>query len=194
MERLKAAQEIKEGTTVSCAREIEFFSRSPDTTYQSSRLMLETGLGRENEDHTCNSINASRRAAKENISMVIILYNYFLKSIKVFHGNTVTHLDCFAHFFWKGRMYNNKPASMVTSQDGALVNSVIPISQTGIISRGILIDLPYVLNCDWLELGQPFTREHIEKAEKTCNINIQTGGIPNLLFIRYIDFFKILFS
>lgn len=51
--------------------------------------------GRDHEDDNCNAAGAHRRAAKENISLI-------------FHGNTVTHMDAFSHFFWEGKMYNGR--------------------------------------------------------------------------------------
>jgi hypothetical protein len=57
--------------------------------------LISVGTGRDNEDDNCNAAGAHRRAAKENISLV-------------FHGNTITHMDCFSHFFFKGKMYNNR--------------------------------------------------------------------------------------
>ena len=62
------------------------------------------------------------------------------------HGLAHSHLDALCHFFWQGKMYNGRPITMVTST-GARANA-ITIGQDGIVSRGILLDVPRQLSVD----------------------------------------------
>lgn len=125
--RKEALQTVQEGVSVSCSRLLEFFSKSPDTTYQATRFMLESGDGRENEDEHCNSVHSSRRAVKEQISFV-------------FHGYTITHLDSLSHFSWKGKMYNNRSCNLVSISQGSKKNSIESL-KNGILTRGVLLDI-----------------------------------------------------
>jgi len=161
--KLEALKEVKEGLTVSCSRNVEFFSLSEDTVIQSTRYMLETGEGRDQEDETCNVIGKTRKSAKEQISMM-------------FHGYTITHLDSFSHIFWKGKMYNGRSASSVTSQEGATENSIEALKD-GIVSRGILLDVARLKEKKWLDLGESFSRKDLEEAEKKQNIQVRSGDI-----------------
>jgi len=92
----------------------------------------------------------------------------------VFHGYTVTHMDTFAHFTWKGKMYNGYPLSQVTPHRGALSNSVEAFKE-GIITRGILLDIPKLKKIDWMKPGEGVLPEDLIAAEKLFNVKIRTG-------------------
>ena len=64
------------------------------------------------------------------------------------HGQAHSHLDALCHFAYQAKIYNNRPVRMVTSI-GAEVND-ITIGENGIVSRGVLLDLPLVKGVDWL--------------------------------------------
>jgi hypothetical protein len=81
--------------------------------------MLECGIGRDNDDEYSSGVG-SRSASKEQISLVTPQKKNCNHN-QVFHGYTVTHMDGFSHMFWKGKMYNGKPASLVTLQDGKII-------------------------------------------------------------------------
>src|SRR3989344_9133112 len=83
----------REGLSVTCARPI-FSSTRPDMNGQAIRYMVDSGEGRSN----LNSEEIYKRgSALEFIGMV-------------FHGGSMTHIDSPAHFSWKGKMYNDRPA------------------------------------------------------------------------------------
>jgi kynurenine formamidase len=91
------------------------------------------------------------------------------------HGIAHTHLDALCHIFYKGRMYNDRPVSEVTST-GALRNS-IEAGQDGIIGRGVLFDMPAVLNKDWLDGGEAIYPEDLDLAEKAAGVPLKEGDI-----------------
>jgi len=161
--RKEALQTVQEGVSVSCSRLLEFFSKSPDTTYQATRFMLESGDGRENEDEHCNSVHSSRRAVKEQISFV-------------FHGYTITHLDSLSHFSWKGKMYNNRSCNLVSISQGSKKNSIESL-KNGILTRGVLLDIAELKSKQWLENGEPVTREDLENAEKKFQVKVCSGDV-----------------
>ncbi len=106
----------------------------------------------------------------------------------IFHGHSVTHLDSLAHFFWDGSMYNGHPSTLVTTREGALKES-IDIAHRGIISRGVLVDVPMLRGVDWIEPGDGVTVEDIEAAEERCGFKIEPGDV---LLMRTGQYKKIL--
>ena len=80
------------------------------------------------------------------------------------HGVAHSHLDALCHFFWQGKTYNDRPISVVTST-GARANA-ITIGQDGIVSRGVLLDIPRSMGKDWLEPDQAITVADLEAAER----------------------------
>lgn len=72
-----------------------------------------------------------------------------------FHGWSITHLDALCHMFTgpRGELYNGRPSSDVTQQ-GALSGSVEAFAQ-GIITRGVLYDVPRFRGTDYVTLDAP---------------------------------------
>jgi kynurenine formamidase len=91
------------------------------------------------------------------------------------HGVAHSHLDALCHFFWHGRTYNDRPVSVVTSM-GARANA-ITIGQDGVVSRGVLLDIPRVLGVDWLEPDHAISVGELEQAEAAAGIRVESGDI-----------------
>jgi kynurenine formamidase len=91
------------------------------------------------------------------------------------HGMAHTHLDALCHIFYRGQMYNGFPAAAVTSV-GATRNA-ITAGQDGIVSRGVLLDVPLSQGRDWLEPGEAIHPEHLEAAERAAGIRVEEGDI-----------------
>jgi kynurenine formamidase len=94
----------------------------------------------------------------------------------VFHGHTITHLDSLAHFFWEGKMYNGRPAHLVSTSQGATVESV-EVAKDGIITRGVLVDVPMIRGIDWVERGEGVMPQDIEAAEQRCGFRVEEGDV-----------------
>jgi kynurenine formamidase len=94
----------------------------------------------------------------------------------VFHGVSVTHVDSLAHFFWKGKTYNGRPAHLVSTSLGATVCSVVA-ARGGFVTRGVLVDVPMVRGVDWLERGEGVMPEDILAAEQRCSFRVEEGDI-----------------
>jgi len=56
-----------------------------------------------------------------------------------FHGDCHTHIDALCHIAYRGKLYNGKPASSVTSHGPTLQD--ITAYAHGIVGRGVLLDL-----------------------------------------------------
>jgi kynurenine formamidase len=91
------------------------------------------------------------------------------------HGVAHSHLDALCHFFWQGKIYNNRPITVVTST-GARANA-ITIGQDGIVSRGVLLDIPRLLGKDWLEPEEAISVENLEAAERAQDVQVSSGDI-----------------
>lgn len=91
------------------------------------------------------------------------------------HGLAHSHLDALCHVNWRGRMYNDRPISMVTSL-GAAANSIM-IGKDGIVTRGVLFDLPSVRGVDWLEPGTAIMVEDLEAAETAQGVRVGEGDV-----------------
>ena len=85
------------------------------------------------------------------------------------HGFAVTHLDAHSHQFFDGRMYNDRPAELVSTRSGAAAGSVRPLAR-GLVGRGVLLDAPRALGRGWLEPGEgldPADLDAIAAAQDT---------------------------
>ncbi len=94
------------------------------------------------------------------------------------HGVANTHIDALCHVF-HNEMYNGYPSSDVAAQ-GAL-NGAIHSIKNGIVSRGVLIDIPPLKNRDCLEPGEAVTSADLEAAEQTGRFKVEEGDV---LFVR----------
>lgn len=92
-----------------------------------------------------------------------------------FHGMATTHLDALCHVHVDGKMYNGFPGTDVKST-GAKRNSVM-CARDGIVSRGVLLDIPRTLGVPWLDPGYAITPEQLEAAEKKQNVKVGEGDI-----------------
>src|SRR6266850_291240 len=157
--RKRAAALVQDGVPVSCARPIVTNEISADTTIQPVRFMVDSGEGR---DHDSSERILQRRGAAEFIGMV-------------FHGYSITHVDTPAHYFWQGKMYNGRSANLITSREGAQVESV-DLLRDGVVSRGVLLDVA-ALKGRWLEAGEGVMPEDLEAAEKAQGIRVEPGDV-----------------
>jgi kynurenine formamidase len=96
-----------------------------------------------------------------------------------FHGLAHTHLDALCHSFQPGWMYNGYPKEEVTAK-GCGRNGIENLKD-GIVSRGILIDVPRLKGVPYLEPGTPVYAEDIEAWEKQAGIKVSSGDV---VFVR----------
>tara|TARA_Y100000814_G_scaffold39512_1_gene24853 strand:+ start:3061 stop:4023 length:963 start_codon:yes stop_codon:yes gene_type:complete len=161
---LNAASLLKNGYRVSCSRPIEF-EYAPDAPNPPVHYMLESGDGL--------SLRSPNGESKLSGKPSQVALDYIGM---IFHGHSITHIDSLSHFFWEGKMYNNQPAYLISNSLGATAESV-DIASDGIISRGILIDVPKVRNIPWVERGEGVLPEDIIRAEEKFGFKIQEGDV-----------------
>jgi kynurenine formamidase len=148
--RVRAAGLVQDGVTVSCAHPVNTVS-DIENTNPALHFMLRAG---DVADGKTVTSTADHLAVSP-------------------HGLSHSHLDALCHFFWQGKTYNGRPVSLVTST-GARANA-ITIGQDGIVSRGILLDVPRALGKGWLEPDHAITVADLEEAERACGVTVSSG-------------------
>lgn len=150
--RKQAAALVKEGYSVSLARDVEM-EKAPDNPSPFNRTMLLTGL-----DSETTALDAYQVA---------------------YHGFAHTHLDALCHVFYHGKMFNGFSKEEVTKA-GAAKNSILN-AKSGLITRGILIDIPVLRGVEYLEPGDAIYPEDLDAWEKKTGVKISAG---DAVFVR----------
>ncbi len=91
------------------------------------------------------------------------------------HGWAHSHFDALCHVAYKGKLYNNRPVSLVNSR-GAETMDITQYSH-GIVGRGVLLDIPRLRKVKWLEPGDAVTAGELEEAEKAEGVKLGEGDI-----------------
>ncbi|HWJ40414.1 MAG TPA: cyclase family protein, partial [Candidatus Limnocylindrales bacterium] len=89
------------------------------------------------------------------------------------HGMANTHIDALCHVFWQNKMYNGFDASEVGSQGAK--KCAIDVTRAGIVSRGVLLDIPLLKRIEWMEPGQKILPEDLDAAEKAQKVHVEEG-------------------
>jgi len=97
-----------------------------------------------------------------------------------YHGYAHTHMDSLCHFFYKNKMYNGYSRDEVTPEGGAAKNSILNF-KNGILTRGILMDIPRLKGVDYLEPGTRIYPEDLDAWEKKAHLKVGPGDV---VFIR----------
>ena len=90
-----------------------------------------------------------------------------------FHGDCHTHIDALCHIAYKGKLYNGRPASLVLSNGPSAMD--ITAYANGIVTRGVLLDIPRLRGVKWLEPGEAVTAEELEEAERAEGVRLREG-------------------
>jgi kynurenine formamidase len=95
------------------------------------------------------------------------------------HGFATSHIDALCHIFHEGKLYNGYPIERVTAH-GALSLGIHELRE-GIVTRGVLVDVPRLRGVAYLEPGEPIFPEDLESAERAAGIAVEPG---DLLLVR----------
>src|SRR6266478_1411442 len=148
--RKQAASLVKDGVSVSLARNTES-EKAADNDSPFGHTMTSTG----------------KNPLEGSYSMDLISVSY--------HGWAHTHMDSLCHMSYKGKMYNGYPQTDVTSQ-GATKLAVTNF-KNGILSRGILMDIPRLKGVPYLAPGTPIYPEDLDAWEKKAGVKVGSGDI-----------------
>ena len=92
-----------------------------------------------------------------------------------YHGFTVSHMDGLAHLAQDGKLYNGYDASKITPQGFEELG--IEAFSDGIISKGVLIDIPLLYGKEYLDAGTKVTIADILEFEEKYNVKIEKGDV-----------------
>jgi kynurenine formamidase len=150
--RRQAAATVREGRVVSCSTPVPV-EAAPDNPHPAVHFMV-------------RSADASRPDALTAGSA-----DWLGTDI---HGR-ITHLDAFCHQIYRGKTWNGAGASLVRSSGSE--TGTVEAAAEGIMSRGVLLDIPRLKGVDWLELGEPILTEDLEAAASAEGVTVIAGDI-----------------
>jgi kynurenine formamidase len=89
------------------------------------------------------------------------------------HGFATSHIDALCHIFYEGKLFNGYAADTVTAHGATRLG--IHHLQDGIVTRGVLLDIPSVRGVDALEPGEEIFPEDLEAAEERAGLRVRPG-------------------
>ena len=92
-----------------------------------------------------------------------------------YHNDGHSHMDALCHVTFRGALYDGRPADRV-SAEGAGVNA-IDAAESGLVGRGVLLDIPAVRGVPWLEPGESVSRADLEAAEESEGTRVGEGDV-----------------
>jgi kynurenine formamidase len=153
--RKQAMRVVKEGVSFSMARTAEL-EKAIDNADPIVRQMTRTGV-----------VNAAKGVPETGGSGDTFFVSY--------HGYAHTHMDSLCHFFYKGKMYNGYSQEEVTEK-GAAKNAILNF-KNGIVTRGVLFDIPRLKGVDYLEPGTRIYPEDLDAWEKKARVKVEPGDV-----------------
>jgi len=99
-----------------------------------------------------------------------------------------TQWDSLAHVYYGGQLYNGAPASTIGAA-GATRNAIDRVG-SGVLSRGVLLDVARVRAVDRLRPGEVITPADLEAAERAEGVTV---GVGDVLLVRtgHLHVFKV---
>ena len=149
--RLEAVALATEGITVSLAHRL-LTDEAADVPLPFERRML--GL----PDPTAEPVFRGGVSDNYNIS---------------FHGYSHSHIDALCHILYKGLMYNGVSQDTIT-EEGCSTASIANL-QGGIVTRGVLIDIPRLKGVPYLDPGTPIYMEDLDAWEEMTGVTVRPG-------------------
>ena len=151
--RIQAAGLVRKGVSVSLARDAET-EKALDNASPFKHEMVAFGRGTDSQ------------WASDRFSV-----NY--------HGLAHTHMDSLCHMFHEGKLYNGFTKDRVGPK-GAEVLAIHNVKE-GILTRGILFDIPLLHGVRFLEPGTAIYPEDLDAWEEYAKVKVTSGDV---VFIR----------
>src|SRR5918995_998690 len=93
-----------------------------------------------------------------------------------YHGYSHSHLDALCHILYKDQTYNGYARADVNTEKGCTKLGIDNLKQ-GIITRGILLDIPRLKGVPYLEPGTAIYPEDVEAWEKIARVKVSAGDV-----------------
>ena len=91
-----------------------------------------------------------------------------------YHGYAHSHIDALCHILYKDQTYNGYARADVNTDKGCTKLGIQNL-KNGVVTRGILIDIPRLRNVPYLEPGTALYVEDLEAWEKKAGVKIASG-------------------
>jgi kynurenine formamidase len=91
-----------------------------------------------------------------------------------YHGYAHSHIDALCHILYKDQTYNGYTRAAVNTETGCARLGIDRLKQ-GIVTRGILLDMPRLKGVPYLEPGTAIYQEDVEAWEKRAGVTIGPG-------------------
>ena len=150
--RRAAASQVRDGTSISLAREV---------TASAEGMMPTTIEFFHVPDSVLGPSDNSVWWAGEKIGLF-------------YHGWTDTHIDALSHLSYRGRAYNRRT---VSRHDGPPDHGRIAVMQDGVMSRGVLVDIPLLRANQRVTTEAPLSVADLTAWERQTGVRIRSGDI-----------------
>ncbi len=97
-----------------------------------------------------------------------------------YHGYAHSHIDALCHILYKDQTYNGYARAEVNTDKGCAKLGIQNL-KNGVITRGVLVDIPRLRNVPYLEPGTAVYAEDLEAWEKKSGVTIGSG---DAVFLR----------
>jgi kynurenine formamidase len=97
-----------------------------------------------------------------------------------YHGYAHSHIDALCHILYKNQTYNGYSREEVHTEKGCTKLGVENL-KNGIVTRGVLLDIPRLRSVDYLDPGTPIFVEDLEAWEKKARVKVSPG---DAIFVR----------
>lgn len=97
-----------------------------------------------------------------------------------YHGAAHSHIDALCHVMYKDRAYNGYARADVETEKGCTKLGIDSL-KNGVITRGILLDIPRLRNLPYLEPGTPVYIEDLEAWERRAGLKVTAA---DAIFLR----------
>ena len=125
--------------------------------------------------------NPNSTAAFTSLRVTNIQSGFLMERQQVaFHGSTVSHLDALCHAHHEGKVYNGIALDEVFDETGCTQMGISGLAG-GIVTRGVLLDIPRLKGVDALETGTHVYPEDIAAWERQTGVTVSAG---DAIFLR----------
>src|SRR5690606_37794910 len=92
-----------------------------------------------------------------------------------YHGFSFSHLDGLGHAIYRERPYNDFSRDALTPEGAKQLG--VEAMREGIVSRGVLVDLPRLRGVDYLDPGTIITPATLEEWEMETGVRVLEGDV-----------------
>ncbi|MEE2637381.1 MAG: cyclase family protein [Acidobacteriota bacterium] len=110
-----------------------------------------------------------RKSPREDGSGSVVDYYGF-----IYHGQTVTHIDALCHMWESDGMWQGRDPEVEVTTQGATFGTIDAWSE-GIITRGVLLDVPRHRGEPHVTLGNPVHGWELEEIAEAQGITVEPG-------------------